>query len=262
MGSGRCSFAWGPAGALDLVTRESCSLVAVVDVLSFSTTVSVATARGIAIIPARPDLARQIASDRGVPLASEARSGTPESPWSLAPSRMMTAPVVPEVVLPSPNGSAIVATATDSPIPVRVVAACLRNRTAAATWLAAAAAEGREIAVVAAGERWPDGTLRPAVEDLLGAAALILALGDLGVEMSPEAALTARCAAGLSPVDLGDLVRQSMSALELRERGYGEDVGIATEVDVSAGTPVLLASGAFVEEAGPGVSSGQKPGKS
>ena len=99
MVGGHCHFGWGPAGALDLIRREGCSLVAIVDVLSFSTTVSVATTRGISIVPAAPDRARQIASERGIPLAGEVRAGTPESPWSLAPSLMMSAPIVPEVVL-------------------------------------------------------------------------------------------------------------------------------------------------------------------
>ena len=252
MVGGHCHFGWGPAGALDLIRREGCSLVAIVDVLSFSTTVSVATTRGISIVPAAPDRARQIASERGIPLAGEVRAGTPESPWSLAPSRMMSAPIVPEVVLASPNGSAIAAAATGSLTPIRVVAACLRNRTAAANWLAAAASrDGAEMAVIAAGERWPDGTLRPAVEDLIGAAALIEVLGDLGLAVTPEAALAARCIAGLIPADLGALVHQAMSAGELIDRGYAEDVRIAAQVDVAVGTPVLLASGAFVEEIGP-----------
>jgi 2-phosphosulfolactate phosphatase len=68
-------------------------------------------------------------------------------------------------VLPIPNGSAIATALGGKP----VVAACLRNAAAVAGRLTA---EGfgtaqRPIVVIAAGEQWPDGPLRPAVEDLL-----------------------------------------------------------------------------------------------
>ena len=51
-----------------------------------------------------------------------------------------------------------------------VVGACLRNRAAVARWLQA---RGGTVAVVAAGERWPDGSLRPCAEDLWGAGAVL-----------------------------------------------------------------------------------------
>ncbi|MEV0743321.1 hypothetical protein AB0I51_47110 [Streptomyces sp. NPDC050549] len=66
-------------------------------------------------------------------------------------------------MLPSPNAAAIAAAA---PPRVRVVAACLRNILAVGDWLTSHGygTPGRPVAVIAAGEQWPDVSLRPALE--------------------------------------------------------------------------------------------------
>jgi 2-phosphosulfolactate phosphatase len=85
----------------------------------------------------------------------------------------------------------------------------------------------RAVAVVAAGERWPDGSLRPAVEDLYGAGAVIEALRVLGwTDLSPEARAAAAAYTAVRP-DLGQALAASASGRELVAAGFGEDVAIA-----------------------------------
>ena len=72
------------------------------------------------------------------------------------------------------------------------------------------AGRGRDIAIIPAGERWPDGTLRPAIEDLLGAGAILDALD---TPMSSEA-LVARESFRSAGAELGAVIRASVSGGE------------------------------------------------
>ena len=72
----------------------------------------------------------------------------------------------PSGAAPRPNGSALSA---DSPA-ARTLAACLRNAASVARYVNAT--ERRAVTIVAAGERWPDGSLRVAHEDQIGAGAV------------------------------------------------------------------------------------------
>ena len=99
------------------------------------------------------------------------------------------------------------------------------------------------VTVIAAGERWPDGSLRPAVEDLLGSGAVLTALADRGFfEESPEAERARTAYAPLESVP--DAVRRCASGVELANLGFGADVEVAVELDASAVVPVLT-DGAF-----------------
>lgn len=228
---------WGPTGARSLA--DGTDVAVVVDVLSFTTTLTVAVERGITVhpFPWKDERAASYAVERDAVLAGPRGPGV-----SLSSAAMLEVTGVERIVLPSPNGSAVSAGLADAGI--SVVGASLRNRTAVARWLAPRVASGASVTVVAAGERWPDGSLRPAVEDLWGAGAVLAALVDLGhAGLSPEARVAEqafRAVADRLPADLRDCA----SGRELVDGGFGADVDVAAGLDVSDAVPVLR-DGAF-----------------
>ncbi|MEU6128752.1 2-phosphosulfolactate phosphatase [Saccharopolyspora sp. NPDC047091] len=231
-------FDWGPVGAETLAGASD--LVAVVDVLSFTTALTVAVDRGIEVFPFRwrDERAERFAQDRDAVLAV-GRSAARPGRISLSAGTIRAAGPVRRLVLPSPNGSTIAqdvaATGTT------LIGVSLRNATAAAEWTRnrLAAVRGASVSVIAAGERWPDGSLRPAVEDLWGAGAYLAALDAQGFgSFSPEAfsaAAAHRAVAG----DLPARLRASASGRELVDGGFADDVEIAAEVDASIAVPLL-----------------------
>ena len=76
---------------------------------------------------------------------------------------------------------------------------------------------------------------RLAIEDLLGAGAII---HHLGLPCSPEAEV-ARNAFRNMKRDVGRLIRASVSGRELVERGFADDVDMAVALEVSVCAPLL-----------------------
>jgi 2-phosphosulfolactate phosphatase len=102
---------------------------------------------------------------------------------------------------------------------------------------------GTKIAIIPAGERWKDDrSLRPSVEDLLGAGAII---HHLSGERSPEAGCAVAAFHDAHSM-LGDYLNQCTSGRELVERGFSRDVDLAAQLDVSDSVPVLI-NDAFVK---------------
>ncbi|MGC4109781.1 MAG: 2-phosphosulfolactate phosphatase [Nocardioides sp.] len=243
--SDRLRFDWGPTGARDLVADARPGDVAVVvDVLSFTTTLTVAVEQGIAVYPYPWAVAEApaYAEQRGAVLARGRREGLARGELSLSPASFAGVRDIDggieKVVLPSPNGSSIAFALADAG--VEVVGASLRNATAVGRWLS-----GRgpgAISVVAAGERWPDGSLRPAVEDLWGAGAVLSSLDPAG--LTPEAAMAA-AAYDVVRGRLSEVLPTCVSGRELVDGGFARDVEIAAEVDSSQVVPVLRGA-AFV----------------
>lgn len=98
--------------------------------------------------------------------------------------------------------------------------------------------------MIAAGERWPDGSLRPALGDQLGAGALISDLHAQGAgPMSAEAAAS-KAVYGVT-ADIRRAVATGASGRELATTGFVEDVAIATEEDFGTVVPIRNGDGAF-----------------
>lgn len=234
---------WGPTGAAE-VTAD---VAVVVDVLSFTTTLSVAVEKGIEVFPFRWRDARatEHAVRHGATLAVgrfEARALRDSRHVSLSPAGLLEADGLERLVLPSPNGSTIAFGLADSG--ARVVGASLRNADAVARWVAdqlvGDLARASSVVVVAAGERWPDDTLRPAVEDLWGAGAVLAGLVEAGVTgLSPEAR-TAVAAWEAVRDGVGEQLAACASGRELVERGFADDVAVSGRVAVSDVVPVLV----------------------
>ena len=231
-------FEWGPIGAAAI--SKDADIAVVVDVLSFTTTLTVATERGMTVFPYpwKDAGAAGYAAERDAVLAVgrfEARDGA--GGVSLSPAAMAAVDGVERIVLPSPNGSSICFALADSGL--TVAGACLRNHVAVARWLAPRLAAGARVAVVAAGERWPDGSLRPAVEDLWGAGAVLRTLVLPDAAVSPEARLAMQ---GFDAVfhRLDEELAACASGRELAGAGFADDVRIAAELGASDAVPLLL----------------------
>jgi 2-phosphosulfolactate phosphatase len=235
----RVRFDWGSDGATAVAAGADVAVL--VDVLSFTTTLSVALDRGIVVLPYRwqDSGAEAYARDHGAVLAV----GRSHAGLSLSPAAVRAYPDPPaRLVLPSPNGSALAHQL--GTLGLDCVGACLRNAAAVAAWLDGHRAQ--TVAVIAAGERWPAGGLRPAVEDAWGAGAVLTELRGLGWrDLSPEAEFAQACYEHVRGREASAL-SQCASGRELVERGFGADVEIAAELDQSGCVP-WLRGGQFID---------------
>lgn len=194
-------------GAAGLERLAPADVVVVVDVLRFSTTVTDAVARG-----------------ESVPLDEAAHAV-------------------------SLNGAAVAVAAASTGC--LVMLGCLRNASAVARAIRAEQrrrGDRTSIAILAAGElagRESGAPLRFAVEDQLGAGAIVDALGALGIDhTSPEAAAAGESFRGLRGA-VRHLLTASGSGQELLDLGRRDEVLNAAAVDAASVVPVLR-DGVFV----------------
>jgi len=219
----RCE--WGLGGIQQLAGISDA--IVIVDVLSFATCVSIAVTRGAVVFPFRWKDDSVLDFARTLDAVSAGARG--KSRYSLSPGSLREIPRGTRLVLPSPNGSALTLSTGKTP----TFAGCLRNSKAVAR---AAALCGPKIGVIPAGERWEESdSLRPALEDLVGAGAVIRHLHLVG-SLSPEARLAVNAFTCFKE-DLFAGLGQCSSGKELIAKGFQEDVLLASELDVDQCAP-------------------------
>jgi 2-phosphosulfolactate phosphatase len=234
----RCE--WGMEGLQELLPVSRA--VVIVDVLSFTTCVEIAAGKGALVYPyrSRDHSATAYARSRNALMANATREFEGGG-YSLSPSSLVDIPAGTALVLPSPNGSTLSLSTGDTP----TFAGCLRNATALSSALGQFETG---ISIIPAGERWKkQQTLRPAIEDLIGAGAVIHALEGT---RSPEAETAAAVFAAFRD-DLASVLLASGSGRELIGRDFEEDVRLAAALDVSRCVPVLK-DGAYRSYHAPG----------
>nr|WP_317892861.1 2-phosphosulfolactate phosphatase [uncultured Sphingomonas sp.] len=225
----RIACEWGLSGIE--AWKASADLFVIVDVLSFSTAVSVAVGNGAIVFPfpyGDAPAAAAEAARHGAVAASPRSAGGGQ--LSLSPASLKHIAPGGRLLLPSPNGSRLSLATGDAP----TLCGCLRNARAVGAAASRLAGDGT-IVVIAAGERWPDQTLRPAIEDWLGAGAIIDALGGT---RNAEADLAAEAYRAAKP-RLAQILRDSRSGRELSGWGYAADIEVALEVDAADVVPMM-----------------------
>jgi len=212
-------FDWGADGLRALA--PGVDVVVLVDVLRFTTAVTVAVERGVVVRPI-------------------ATSGPTGRAWELSPRWIGEHPAGASLSLSSLNGATLALAAAEAGV-ATVLAACFRNAGAVAAAIVALGVQ--TAAVIAAGEAG-----RPTVDDFMGAGAVLAALDPAASVSapgcSPEAA-AARAAFVAARPRLPEVLAACTPGRELAGRGLAEDVAASAEVDVSSAVPVLR-DGLFV----------------
>lgn len=235
----RCRLEWGRRGAR--VAAERGDILVVIDVLSFSTAAVTAVHNGGLVYPcAWTDDPFALADQLGA-VAAVSRGQVPEKgQFSLSPPTFNAIEPGTRVVLASPNGATCSRYGRVGPH--LLVGALLNAQAVANAVTQLLATPDLNVTMLACGERWrqpsEDGELRFAIEDYLGAGAIISGLPD-SVSRSPEADL---CASAFRSVGDGlrDVLWESGSGRELREVGYPQDVEHCAQLNVFDTVPRMV----------------------
>lgn len=182
----RSRVEWGKRGAREAAERGD--ILIIVDVLSFSSTVTTAVNYGAIIYPYPPYLdGKKYAEKVGAEYILGRREASEMGKPTLSPVSFQQDHANKKYVLSSLNGA--FCTWIASEIPALLIGSLLNAASVASTANQLSYINKANITVIPCGEQWCDGrenedNLRPAVEDYLGAGAI---LTNLKGSKSPEA---------------------------------------------------------------------------
>lgn len=232
----RCRLEWGYRGAREAAARGD--ILVVVDTLRFSSAVATAIHHGVLIHPcAWADDPEELARRVGGEAAMKRRVASSPSRFSLSPLSFLGAEPGTRVVLASPNGATCSRFAAS--VPHLFVGALLNAAAVASAVSRLLDGSDRCVTLLACGERWPtpseDGELRMAIEDYLGAGAI---LAGIAYDKSPEV----RACEGAFQHLQGDLEAVLLacgSGRELLGKGCGEDVRHSARLNLYDSVPIM-----------------------
>jgi 2-phosphosulfolactate phosphatase len=230
---------WGQRGARAASERNE--IVIIIDVLSFSSTVVTAVEHGAEIYPYPPPInerAKAYAKELNAQIVWGRAEAVKFGGHSLSPSSFTSADSGQKFVMCSLNGAAC--TWIASKVPTLLVGSLLNASSVAEMANQLKGKWSCPVTVIPCGEKWSDAaenenTLRPGIEDYLGAGMI---LSKLTGSKSPEAEV---CIGAFehSKNRIKELIWDSASGRELRERGYEQDVMHCSQVDISHNVPML-----------------------
>jgi 2-phosphosulfolactate phosphatase len=232
----RCRIDWGRRGVREAAERGD--VLVIVDTLSFSTAVGTAVYYGGIIYPcSKTDDFKELAKQIGGEVAVGRKEVPHQGRFSLSPLTYLNVEPGTRIVLSSPNGATCSRYA--QAVPYLFVGALVNAKGVAAMVTAVLDMTDLCVTVIACGERWrtlsEDGELRMAIEDYLGAGAI---LSYLQHSKSPEARV---CEGSFKHAqnDLLAILWECGSGRELREIGFGEDVEHSSRLNLYDAVPVM-----------------------
>jgi 2-phosphosulfolactate phosphatase len=232
----RCKLYRGRHGAREAAAQKD--ILVIVDTISFSTAAVTAVHHGGLIFPCTWGEDRFVYARSVQAEAAVGRQEVPEKGrFSLSPLTYLHLEPDTRIAVASANGATCSQYAQN--VPYLLVGALINARAVANVLTHLLDTTDHDLTLIACGERWDppteDGELRVAIEDDLGAGAI---LSYLNYGKSPEARV---CEGAFQQVQsiLSDVLEDCGSGRELAQKGFEGDVKHAAQLDLYDTVPIL-----------------------